>query len=107
MGYLEQVQMQGVKVHSVLGVSAAGVPRGLRHQQVWATNRQQVDSRHQRRQRDIADTESQRWLRAQQATAKAIVATQIITIADGKRTSLSCLLKSGELAATYSFVTRG
>jgi ribosome maturation factor RimP len=74
MGYLEQVQMLGVKVHSVLEVSAAGVPRGLRHQQVWATNRQQVVSRHQRRQRDIADTESQRWLRAQQATAKALEA---------------------------------
>jgi predicted transcriptional regulator len=90
MGYLEQVQMQEVKVHSVLGVSAAAVPEGLRHQQVGATNRQQVDSRHQRRQRDIADKDTQRWLRAQQATKKALEANVSTSTGRSPRFYRSC-----------------
>jgi hypothetical protein len=83
MGYLEQPQMRGVKVHSVFGVSPEGVPLGLIHQQVWARPLEQLGQKHQRRKRSTEQKESQRWLSAQQATEEAIdKAVGILTIAD-------------------------
>ena len=83
MGYLEQPQLSGVKVHSVFGVTLEGVPLGVIHQQVWARPLDQLGQKHQRRKRSTQHKESQRWLSAQQATEEVIdKAVGILTVAD-------------------------
>jgi hypothetical protein len=81
-----QATVVGLKVHSVLGVSAWGVPLGILHQQVWARNPEEVGKRHRRRQRHTEDKESQRWLSALDATESAVSDVsdeiEIVTIAD-------------------------
>jgi len=81
-----QATVVGLKVHSVLGVSALGVPLGILHQQVWARNPEEVGKRHRRRQRHTEDKESQRWLSALDATESAVSDVsdeiEIVTIAD-------------------------
>jgi len=62
LGYLDNKKCQGLKVHSVMAVSAQGVPLGLLHQQVWIREPEQLGKRTLRRQRATADKESQRWL---------------------------------------------
>lgn len=76
-------RLQGLHVHSVLAVTAMGVPLGLLYQQAWARQQGTTGLRHQRRARETADKESQRWLTALQATQDRVPATmQVVTIAD-------------------------
>jgi len=78
-----QATVVGLKVHSVLAVSAFGVPLGMLHQQVWARNPQEVGKRHRRRQRQTEDKESQRWLSALKASESAIPEEiEVVTIGD-------------------------
>ena len=83
LGYLEHPKHSGLLVHSVLAVNTEGVPLGLIHQQVWTRDAQQLGSRHQRRQKEISQKESQRWLTAVEETQKAVPPeTMVITVAD-------------------------
>jgi hypothetical protein len=83
LGPLDHPALSGLKVHSVLAVSEAGVPLGLVHQAVWARDPEQVGKRHQRRQRETKDKESQRWLTALQASEAAVPeARTVVTVAD-------------------------
>lgn len=78
-----QPTVMGLKVHSVLAVSAFGVPLGMLHQQVWARNPQEVGKRHRRRQRQTEDKESQRWLSALAASELAVPnEIEVVTVAD-------------------------
>ncbi len=60
VGPLDHVSQRGLKVHSALAVSPAGVPLGLIHQEVWARDPQEVGKRHRRRELETKDKESQR-----------------------------------------------
>jgi len=83
LGPLEHPALRGLKVHSVLSVSEQGVPLGLLHQAVWARDPEQVGKRHQRRQRETKDKESQRWLTALQASEEGVPeSTRLVTVAD-------------------------
>ena len=83
LGPLDHPALRGLKVHSVLAVSEAGIPLGLLHQAVWARDPEQVGKRHQRRQRKTADKESQRWLTAvQESEGAAPAGTTVVTVAD-------------------------
>lgn len=83
LGPLEHPALWGLKVHSVLSVSDQGVPLGLLHQAVWARDPEQVGKRHQRRQRETKDKESQRWLTALQSSEEGMPeSTRIVTVAD-------------------------
>jgi hypothetical protein len=78
-----QATVLGLKVHSVLAVSANGLPLGILHQQVWARDPQEVGKRHHRRQRQTEEKESQRWLNALQATESAVPEeNEVVTIGD-------------------------
>jgi len=83
LGPLDHPALRGLKAHSVLVVSEEGIPLGLLNQAVWARDPEQVGKRHQRRQRETADKESQRWLTALQASEAAVPpGTTVVTIAD-------------------------
>ncbi len=80
LGTLDHAWVRGLKVHSALLVSLAGVPLGLLHQQVWA--RSGPAGKH-RRQRATAEKESQRWLDTLTASQAALPpALGLITVAD-------------------------
>jgi hypothetical protein len=83
LGPIDAHKTQGLQVHSVLAVSAGGVPLGLLHQQVWARDPGQTGKKHKRKQVPIEEKESYRWLQSLTATQQAVPAgTPIITVAD-------------------------
>jgi hypothetical protein len=83
LGYLDQAQRQGLKVHSALAVSVHGVPLGLVHQEVWTRDPEMLGQRPHTRLRETKDKESQRWLTALQATEATVPAeTEIVSIGD-------------------------
>jgi hypothetical protein len=70
-----------MKVHSVLATSAAGVPLGILHQEVWA--RPKVRKRDDRRRVLIEQKESMRWLRSLEVTQRLVRdQTRVITVCD-------------------------
>ena len=70
-------------MHSVLGVSPEGVPRGILHQTHWVRDEAHYGKRAKRRPQRTAAKESQRWLEAQAATRAALPEGQtVVTIAD-------------------------
>ncbi len=80
IGPLDNQWVKGLKVHSALLVSLAGVPLGLVHQAVWV--REGRVGVH-RRKRETAEKESQRWLTALQASQASLPPeVAVITVAD-------------------------
>ncbi len=70
-------------VHSALAVDDDGVPLGLVWQKVWTRDPDAVGSRHDRKQRPIADKESFRWIEALRQTHERMdPSTLTVTIAD-------------------------
>jgi hypothetical protein len=61
LGFINQSKQQGIKVHSCIAVSGDGEPLGLLHQYNWIRDVQQ-GKRGQRRKKETAEKESQRWL---------------------------------------------
>jgi hypothetical protein len=83
LGPINSAGSPGLKVHSVLAVSPAGVPLGLLHQAVWVRDPTLTKKREHRRQRETAQKESQRWLTAFALTQACVPeATRVLTIAD-------------------------
>lgn len=83
LGPLDHPSQLGLKVHSALAASPQGVPLGLIHQEVWTRDPGAGGKRHQRRQRETKDKESQRWLTALAASQEAVPeGIEVITIAD-------------------------
>lgn len=83
LGYLETKKSLGLKVHSVFCSTPTGVPLGLIYQDVWARPQDDFGKRHQRKNKNTSDKESQKWLDALNATEKVIPkTTTIVTVAD-------------------------
>lgn len=83
MGYLDNRNCFGLKVHSAFGVSERGVPLGLLSQQVWARDPANIGKKHQRRKKETKDQESQRWLTTLSETQTMIPdEIGVVTIAD-------------------------
>jgi hypothetical protein len=81
LGGISKTRARGLKVHSVLATSAAGVPLGILHQEVWA--RPKVRKRDDRRRVLIEQKESMRWLRSLEVTERlSPIQTQVITVCD-------------------------
>jgi hypothetical protein len=68
LGGISKARARGLKVHSVLATSAAGVPLGVLHQEVWA--RPKVRKGDDRRRVAIVQKESMRWLRSLEMTPR-------------------------------------
>jgi hypothetical protein len=83
MGYLDNANSYGLKVHSVFCASANGVPLGVLHQQVWAREKASIGKKHQRHKQPTKDKESQRWLTALEVTQTVISQeVTVVTVAD-------------------------
>lgn len=61
LGFINQSQQQGIKVHSCFAVSGGGAPLGMLHQHCW-TRQERTGKRGERRKKATCDKESQRWL---------------------------------------------
>lgn len=80
LGSLSNPEARGLKLHTVLAVSEAGVPLGVVHQQMWSRGGKIIKSH---RQRMIEEKESQRWLESLEVTQRVMPETvQMITICD-------------------------
>ncbi|MEW6497207.1 MAG: IS4 family transposase [Cyanobacteriota bacterium] len=83
MGYLDNANSRGLKVHSVFCSSTNGVPLGILHQQVWSRDLDEIGKKHQRHKKPIQEKESQRWLTALEVTQSLISEeTVVVTVAD-------------------------
>jgi hypothetical protein len=82
IGPISDADARGLKLHTVLGVSDAGVPLGILHQQLWSREVQR-GVRVGRRERMLEEKESVRWVEGL-AIAQELVPSevQVITIAD-------------------------
>ena len=71
LGFINQSQQQGLKVHTCFAVSGKGEPLGLLHQHTW-TRTERRGKREQRRKKATIDKESQRWLDTLTAAERGI-----------------------------------
>jgi len=87
LGYLQDLQHQGLLVHTTLAVTARRVPLGVIAQQVWARAEGEYGKRHRRRQRPTGDKESQKWVHSLQATHDLEVTlpgTHLVSVGDSE-----------------------
>lgn len=83
LGQLAHPKHFGFFVHSALAMTADGLPLGLLHQHVWQRPAEQRGRRVQRRHKETADKESQRWLDTERAcVARLPTEREIVTISD-------------------------
>jgi hypothetical protein len=85
LGPLGHTACQGLHVHSTLAVTPERVPLGLVAQQVWARDPSDVGKRTRRKQRPIAQKESQKWLTSLDAVFTAqeeCPATRFVSVGD-------------------------
>jgi len=83
LGQLAHAQHFGFFVHSALVLTADGLLLGLLHQHVWMRPPEQRGKRKDRRCKETADKESQRWLDTEQACVAALPADRaVVLIAD-------------------------
>lgn len=88
LGYLQDLSMLGMLVHTTLLITAQHLPLGLIDQQVWvrAAEDYQVE-RQRRKERPTAEKESQKWLVSLAAAARAqhqLNGTHVISIGDSE-----------------------
>lgn len=83
LGQLAHAKHFGFFLHSALAMSATGLPLGLLHQHVWMRPADQRGKRKDRRRKETADKESQRWLDSEAACVAALPAERtLVMIAD-------------------------
>src|SRR5262245_44017229 len=83
LGYLSALEQRGLFAHSTLCIGPEGVPLGLLAQQVWARADADFGKRKDRRHKETAAKESQRWLDDLRATEDALPPAQaVVTVAD-------------------------
>lgn len=80
LGGISKEKARGLRVHSVLAASSAGVPLGVLHQNVWSRS---LTARTPARRASIAEKESGRWLTSLEVTQQMVPpTTRVITVAD-------------------------
>jgi hypothetical protein len=83
LGQLAHAKHFGFFVHSALALTADGLPLGLLHQHVWMRCPDERGKRKDRRHKETADKESQRWLDTEAACIAALPADRtVVMIAD-------------------------
>ena len=83
LGQLAHAKHFGFFTHSALAMTADGLPLGLLHQHVWMRPPDQRGKRKDRRHKETADKESQRWLDTEAACIAALPAQRtVVMIAD-------------------------
>ena len=80
LGQLAHAKHVGFFIHSALALRDDGLPLGLLHQQVWMRWPHERGKRNQRRHKETADKESQRWLDTEQACVAALPADRNVVM---------------------------
>ena len=62
IGYLDNIRMLGLKMHSGLAISLDGVPKGLLYQKIWRRDMDEIGKNKDRKKKKTKDKESLRWL---------------------------------------------
>jgi hypothetical protein len=78
LGQLGSAFCSGMLLHSALALDERGVPLGLLHLHAWMRDPAQRGKRKDRRRKETAAKESQRWLDAEQACADAVPAERLL-----------------------------
>jgi len=85
IGYLDHRKSAGIKVHSTLAVTTSGVPLGIIEQQIWTRDLANLGIAKKRREREIKEKESHRWLAGLKVTENLIPSNiQVVTVADSE-----------------------
>ena len=85
LGPLGHPAHRGLLVHTTVAFTPERVPLGVLAQQVWARDPEAIGQRATRKQRPIAEKESQKWLTSLEAVVAARVAcpqTRLISVGD-------------------------
>ena len=85
LGPLGHPAHRGLLVHTTVAFTPERVPLGVLAQQVWARDPEDIGKRATRKQRPIAEKESQKWLTSVEAVRAARVAcpqTRFISVGD-------------------------
>lgn len=87
LGFINQTNQQGIKVHSCFAVSGAGAPLGLLHQHCWVRPDPPVQKKAPNKvpnaQRPIEEKESYRWLTTLTAAEATLAGqVQLVQVAD-------------------------
>jgi hypothetical protein len=85
LGPLWHPAQRGLLVHTTLAFTPAWVPLGVLAQQVWARDPQDIGKRATRKQRPIAEKESQKWLTSLEAVLaarRACPLTRFVSVGD-------------------------
>lgn len=69
LGVMQDMDHQGVLVHTTLAITPDRVPLGLVDQQVWTRDAETFGKRHQRRDKPTDEKESQKWLNSLRVVA--------------------------------------
>ena len=87
LGYLSDLQQHGMYVHSTLAVTPQRVPLGLIQQQVWIRPVEEYGKRVKRKEVEIEQKESMKWLKSLSACAemqKGLEGSRIIGVGDSE-----------------------
>jgi hypothetical protein len=85
LGALNTAQQRGLLMHTTLAMTPDRVPLGIVEQEVWARDPAAVGKRATRKQRPLAEKESQKWLTSLAAVSRAKAAcpdTQLVSVGD-------------------------
>lgn len=84
LGYLEHGAGEGLMVHNSLAVDESGCPLGLLSQKIWARDYSEMGKKKLRRQKQIEQKESYRWIESMQQAEQLLLKTDslVVHIAD-------------------------
>lgn len=94
LGFLNQTQQQGIKVHSCFAVNEVGQPLGLLHQHTWV-RKQRSGKKKERARKPIQAKESNRWIQTLSAAEQGIPETvKIVHMGDREADIFELFAKS-------------
>ena len=89
---------QGLIMHSTMALTPQGMPLGLLTQKIWARDEERKNIARQRKERQIEDKESFKWLEALEKTVQlAPQEVRVVTVCDREADIYELFMKADEL----------
>ena len=83
LGYLDQITVSGIIMHTTLATTEEGKPLGILSQQSWIRDFENLGKSKTRHTRETSHKESQKWITAVEETERIVPDNiQVITVAD-------------------------
>lgn len=102
IGPISNTKANGLKLHSVLCVSDAGVPLGLLHQQVWAREKKTNTTKKPETTKATETKESKRWTESLEITQNAIPSqVRVVTVCDREADIYQLLAQPRRIGSEY------